>query len=94
MYTVTIHHHCKVWYRGDLEDEFKLIQSENFKTRKRAKEWIESKITRGHEIVRHYRKGDLPSIVVEYTGETWQHENSGEIMYEYYQYTLKKTEVR
>ena len=93
MYTVTTHHHCKAWRNGDLEDEFKLEASENFKTRKAAKEYIENKLRGKSDVFRNYHKVDTTSYCGYYTGVTWQHENTGEEMAEYYQFTLKKAKV-
>ena len=94
MYVVTVHHHDKDWRNGDLEDKFELEAKEFFKTRKAAKEWIEKQLSRLHGTKRRdYRKGDVPSRCYCFTGETWQHENSGERMEEYYQYTLMKAEA-
>lgn len=92
MYTVEVKHHCKAWRRGDLEDDLVLEESKNFKTRKAAKVYILSKI-KGKKVQEHWHKGDQPSYVLYFTGETWQHENTGEQMSEYYQYILKKTKV-
>ena len=95
MYIVTVHHHDKDWVRGDLEDKFELIAQENFKTRKAAKDYIESCLNRKSGTKhRDYHKGDEASYCYVYTGVTWQHENSGEMMEEYYQYTLKKVKLR
>ena len=95
MYQVTVHHHDKDWVRGDLEDKFELIAQENFKTRKTAKEYIESCLARRRgKVYMDWHKGDKPSYCYIYTGVTWQHENSGEEMEEYYQYTLKKVKLR
>ena len=94
MYQVTIHHHDKDWRNGDLEDKFELIRQENFKTRTAAKEFIERQVAGKREVTRFYHKGDDPSFVYWHTGVTWQHENSGEEMEEYYQYTLKKVKLR
>ena len=91
MYTVTIHHHDKDWRNGDLEDKFELIYSKNFKTRTDAKAWIEREL-RGLRGTKRtdWHKGDTPSYAYCWTGVTWQHENTGEEMEEYYQYTLRK----
>ena len=95
MYQVTVHHHDKDWVRGDLEDKFELIAQEWFKTRKAAKDWIERELSkRRGKIYMDWHKGDKPSYCYIYTGVTWQHENSGEEMEEYYQYTLKKVKLR
>ncbi len=94
MYQVTVHHHDKYWRNGDLEDKLELIAQENFKTRKDAKEFIESRLRGKSKVFRNYHKGDETSWCGYYTGVTWQHENSGEMMEEYYQYTLKKVKLR
>ena len=96
MYQVTIHHHDKDWRRGDLEDKFELIGQENFKTRTAAKNYIEGKLSGkpSKQVFRDYHKGDNNSYCYYYTGVTWQHENSGEMMEEYYLYTLKKVKLR
>ena len=91
MYTVTVHNHDKDWRRGDLEDKFELVESKNFKTRTDAKAWIERELRglRGTKRT-EWHKGDHPSYGYCWTGVTWQHENSGEEMEEYWQYTLRK----
>lgn len=95
MYQVTIHHHDKDWRRGDLEDKFELIGQGNFKTRTAAKEFIEKDLSRRRGTIQmNWHKGDKPSYCYCFTGVTWQHENSGEMMEEYYQYTLKKVKLR
>ena len=98
MYQVTVHHHDKDWVRGDLEDKFELIAQENFKTRTAAKDYIEKCLKclsrKSGVKYRYYHKGDNPSYCYVYTGVMWQHENSGEMMEEYYQYTLKKVKLR
>ena len=95
MYTVTVHHHDKDWRNGDLEDKFELIRQENFKTRKDAKGFIEGQLRRMSGTKRtDWHKGDEPSYAYCWTGVTWQHENSGEMMEEYYQYTLKKVKLK
>lgn len=93
MYTVEVYHHDKDWRNGDLEDKLELLESKNFKTRKAAKEYIESKLRGKKDVYRNYHKGNETSWCGYYTGVTWQHENSGETMYEYYHYTLKKTKL-
>ena len=91
MYTVTVHHHDKDWRNGDLEDKFELIDSKNFKTKKEAKNWIISQLEGKSGTVRFaWHTGDKPNYGFCFTGVTWQHENSGEIKEEYYQYTLRK----
>ena len=92
MYTVKVYHHCKAWRNGDLEDDFQLKENRQFSTRKAAKDYIMSCV-RGKKIQEYWHKGDERSYVLYFTGETWQHENSGERMEEYYQYILEKTKV-
>ena len=95
MWQVAVHHHDKAIVRGDLEDKFELIQTENFKTKKAAKEWIVNQLARKSGTTRtEWHNGDRPSYSYCWTGVTWQHENSGEQMEEYYQYTLKKVKLR
>lgn len=95
MWQVTVHHHDKDYRHGDLEDKFELIAQENFKTRTAAKDWIERQLARQAGTIRmEWHKGDEPSYCYWFTGVTWQHENSGEMMEEYYQYTLKKVKLR
>jgi hypothetical protein len=95
MYQVTVHHHDKDIVRGDLEDKFELVAQENFKTRTAAKDWIEGELSRRRGAIQmNWHKGDKPSYCYCFTGVTWQHENSGEMMEEYYQYTLKKVKLR
>ena len=95
MYQVTVHHHDKDWVRGDLEHKYVLIAKEMFKTRKAAKEYIEKDLARRSGTKRaEWHKGDEPSYACCWTGVTWQHENSGEEMKEYYYYELKKVKLR
>ncbi len=96
MYQVLVHHHDKDIVRGDLEDKFELMYCLNFTTRKAGKAYIEDKLKNkpDKQVYRDYHKGDEASYCYYYTGVTWQHENSGEMMEEYYQYTLKKAKLR
>lgn len=94
MYIVEAYHHCKAWRKGDLEDELRLLWSQTFRNRKYAKDHIECQLPKTGNIQRHYHKGETPSCVIYFTGRTWTHENTGEEMQEYYQYTLKKLKVK
>ena len=95
MYIVTVYHHDKDWVKGDLEDKFELIDKESFKTRKAAKDYIERQLSRRRgSIYREYHTGDKTSYCYCHTGVTWIHENTGEEMEEYYQYTLKKAKLK
>ena len=95
MYIVTVHHHDKDWVKGDLEDKFELVEQENFKTRKSAKAYIERQLSRQRGTIRRdYHTGEAPSYCYCWTGVTWIHENTGEEMREYYQYTLKKAKLK
>ncbi len=95
MYQVTVYHHDKDIVKGDLEDKIELIAQENFKTKTAAKDWIKRELGKkqGKSHV-YWSKGDKPSYCYVYTGVTWQHENSGEMMEEYYQYALKKVKLK
>ena len=95
MYQVEVYHHDKDIVRGDLEDKFELVAKEMFKTRRAAKNYIESHMARFSGTKRtEWHKGDKPSYAYCWTGVTWQHENSGEPMEEYYQYILKKVKLK
>ena len=95
MFQVEIHHHDKDIVRGDLEDKFELVEKELFHTRKAAKDYIERHLQGKpkDKVQRYYHRGDT-SRCFYFTRVKWQHENSGEMMEEYYQYTLKKVKVR
>lgn len=96
MYQVTVHHHDKDWVRGNLEDKMELVAKEVFNARKNAKSYIEDDIKRHRfsKVNRDYHLGNETSLVWAYTGVTWQHENSGETMHEFYRYELKKVKAR
>ena len=92
MYIVEIRHHCKGWRNGDLEDKLEIVDTKLFKTRAAGKEFIENALSSKpqKQVQKYYHKGNTPSNCYYFTGMTWIHENSGEEMEEYYQYTLKK----
>lgn len=94
MYAVIVHHHCKDWRNGDLEDKIELTNKEFFKTRKAAKEWILKQAKSKGHIEQEWHKGTRPSYVYAYTGVKWIHENTGDEMTEYYIYTLKQEHIR
>ena len=100
MYQVKIYHHRKAIVKGDLEDELVMTDSKVFSTRKSAKGFIERQVASEARYVskptirRDYHKGDEPSYVYLFTGEEWQHENSGEMCHEYYTYKLEKAKAR
>lgn len=94
MYRVEVYHHDKNWRNGDLEDKWELIAKETFKARKNAKNYIEKELNGKKNVLRHYHLGDNTSYCYYYTGVTWQHENSGETMEEYYMYVLKKVKLK
>lgn len=91
MFQVEVYHHDKDIVRGDLEDKLELLEKEIFNTRKSAKAYIERCLSgKPKDMVdRFYRKGDT-STCYYFTGVKWQHENSGEMMEEYYKYILSK----
>ena len=95
MYQVEKRHHRKAYRNGDLEDELILISATPFTLKKQALAYIEDEL-RGkpkRQISRYPHTGDKPSNYYWFTGVTWQHENSGETMEEYYQYTLRKVKM-
>lgn len=100
MYKVEVYYHRKAIMRGDLEAEDARINSELFSTRKSAKAYIERQIESEARycdkpvVRRDYHKGNEPSYVYLFTGEEWQHENSGEMHQEYYTYKLEKAKSR
>ena len=100
MYKVEVYHHREAIVRGDLEAEDARINSEVFATRKSAKAYIERQIESearyldNPTVRRDYHKGNEPSYVYFFTGEEWQHENSGEMHQEYYTYKLEKVKAR
>ena len=92
MYQVSVYHHTKDIVKGDLEDKLELMYTLSYTTKKAAKAYIEDKL-RGkpaRQVTRYPHTGDNPSNYYYFTGMIWQHENTGERMEEYYQYTLKK----
>lgn len=93
MYTVEIRHHCKTYTRGDVDADFQLIESKNFKTRTAGKEYIENKLKYKSNVRKTWHKGDEPSYCYWFTGESWHNECTGEMEDEYYQYKLMKTKV-
>lgn len=93
MYTVEIRHHCKTYTNGDVDAEFKLIESKNFKTRAAGKEYIENKLKYKSNVTKRWHKGDEPSYCYWHTGESWHNECTGEMEDEYYQYKLIKTKI-
>ncbi len=100
MYQVKVYHHRRAIVRGDLENEEVLEKSELFKTRKAAKGFIEDEVRKESRyadkpfVRREYHRGNEPSYVYLWTGDEWQHENSGEMCQEYYTYKLEKAKVR
>lgn len=89
MYTVSLHHHCKNWRNGDLEDKTELVETLNFKTKKAAKEYVRNKMHIKHNTF----GGEKKDYWGWYTGVKWVHENTGEDMEEYYMYKIDKTIV-
>lgn len=90
MYTVKEYHYRPAYRRGDLEDEEAVINATSFKTRKAAKDFIESKLKGKTGVYRNYHKGDKRSWCSYYTGKTWTHENTGETCREHFTFELSK----
>lgn len=94
MYEVKSYHFRKAIRKGDLESENVLLESQLFKTRKSAKNYIEGKVKGNKNVRRYYHTGDTASWVYCFTGVTWRNENSGERCDEYYSYKLAKAKPR
>lgn len=90
MYTVKKWHHRPTYRKGDLEAEDAVIDTITFKTRKAAKEFIESELRGKRNAWRMYHKGNEKSWCGYYTGKTWIHENTGETHEERFTYELAK----
>lgn len=93
VYKVEVRHRTKCWRKGDLEDELKLVDTHLFKTKKAAKEYIEDQLKGKTKVFRDYYKGDERSRCCYFTGQEWVNENSGETIYEYYQFDMFKTKA-
>lgn len=91
MYRVEERHLTPYIRKGDLEDTLELLSVNIFKTKKAAKEFIDTKLRKLNNISKS------PSVLVSYysglTGKSWINENSGEKCFEGYYYTLKKEAV-
>jgi hypothetical protein len=96
MYKVQIHHHTKAWRNGDLEDTLELSDVKTFKTKASAKEFIESRLKGkpSRLVTRYPHNGNVPSKYYLFTANTWIHENTGERMQEYLQFTLTKENLK
>lgn len=90
MYQVKIYHYRPCTRNGDLEDEQIMLDSKVFKTRKEAKEFIESKLRNKKDVFRNYHRGNVASWCGYLTGYKWVHENSGETCYEEYSFEMIK----
>lgn len=89
MYQVKIYHHRPYIRRGDLEDETILSASENFKLRKDAKAYIETKLKSLKNVKRGYVKTGT-SYCIGFTGKSWTNENTGDEHDESYKFYLTK----
>lgn len=94
MYEVKAYHHKPAMVRGDLEEETVMVASELFKTRAKAKAYIEDQVKGCKTVQRDYHRGNETSYVTAFTGYTWINENSGEERQEYYYYRLNKAQAR
>lgn len=88
MYKVELWHFYPKYRNGDREEGEELINCEVFKTKKEAKAYVLRKAPT--KATQHWHKGDTPSFVYWYTGETWINENSGEKREERYYYKVTK----
>lgn len=95
IYELKRYHHRKAYRRGDLEDEDVQDFSQNFNTRKDANAYLEKKCAEAERKgwtthLTLVKRGDKPSTLWVYTGETWVNENSGEDQEESFAYQVKK----
>lgn len=78
MYIVKEKHYRPTYRKGDLEVEEVVSDVLSFKTRKAAKNFIESKLIGRSSVWRNYRRSPQTSFCGYRTGKTWIHENIGE----------------
>lgn len=90
MYKVDAYHNRPCYVKGDLEEETIILESNLFKTKKAAKEYIENHLKGKNKVFRDYNTGNTESVCYYYTGKTWQHENAGYECKEAYIYRLNK----
>ena len=95
IYELKRYHHRKAWRNGDLEDETIQDFSQNFSTRTEANNFLEkeeNKYKREKYSIQKtiVKRGDKPSKLLVFTGETWVNENSGSNNEEYYHYIVNK----
>ena len=91
MYNVRIEHFKQHTRNGDLEATLKLVDIKSFKTKKLAKDYVESQLLKYKIVKRHYPKGGKSSYCFAFTGKTWIHENTGEKCEEFSRYSIFKT---
>lgn len=90
MYNVRIEHFKPHTRNGDLEATLELVDIKPFKTKKLAKDYVESQLLKYKTVNRQYQKGDKPSYCLAFTGKTWIHENTGEKCEEFFRYSISK----
>ena len=86
---VTTTHRTPVHRNGDLEDDL-IVWTNEFITRRAAKNYIEDKVAKKSDVKREYHRGDKPSVVLCFTGKTWTNENTGEVCEESYKFIMTK----
>lgn len=94
MYKVEERHYHPYVRKGDMEDTTELIYSEIFKTRKAAKEFIESKLKYHKNIYRDYHRGNEVSYCSYTTDKTWFNEGTGETCTEEFTFELSKVDAK
>ena len=90
MYNVRIEHFKPHTRNGDLEATLELVDIKPFKTKKLAKDYVESQLLKYKTVNRQYQKGDKPNYCLAFTGKTWIHENTGEKCAESFRYSILK----
>ena len=92
MYKVVEEHHRPCYRRGDLEDEWVVINTKMFKLKRDAKAYIESKLKGKPEVFRDISK--YLYMCGYFTNRTWVNENTGNECVETYQYRLTKERIQ
>lgn len=95
VYELKRYHHKREFRKGDLEADTVQDYSDTFATRKLANAFLvkkesEAKVKGYQTYIESVNRGDKDSSLLVYTGDVWQHENSGEEHREYYKYVIKK----
>ena len=89
MATLKTLHHKPYTRNGDTESTIELIETQPFKTKKLAKEYIERKLLGHNKVIKKLSIKEEPYCII-FTGKTWVNENSGELCEEFFKYVITK----